>query len=331
MAADFHNGMSIADIAQKVDRRPCLVRTLLEEAGVVAYDHPACLGPDIGKVAERLARRHRNGESGNAIARRTGIDRGKVHHLIRSVSEPPSPPSPPPVATSAVVAAYSRGLSIRDVAAECGLPYGATRQQLLDAGVALRNRRGREVTSPIAGTDPHRRTVPPVHDSGTTAFVLVAALLPDEHGRVLAIRLPPDQRPFGPEHWYLPGGKVLRGETPREAVTRKLRTELGLDSRDPVELALTAWTRARRSDTDPRATMLFRFAPIPDPDVTLGRLVLVAGKVGEAAWLNPAQIPRLLHPLQAAQLRAVRQGAHYLEQTLLTPPPDKSPTHLARQ
>jgi 8-oxo-dGTP diphosphatase len=58
--------------------------------------------------------------------------------------------------------------------------------------------------------------------------LVVAALVRDEHGRVLVTRRRADQ-PM-PNLWELPGGKVEPGEAPGEALARELAEELGCRS-----------------------------------------------------------------------------------------------------
>ena len=140
VAADFvQNTMSIRELAVTLGRRPCTVRRLLVEAGVVEYT-VACLGPDTDVVARRLAARYRDGESVDALSRWTGIDRREVRRLIRSAGGLPDRPTRPDVATSVLVERYRAGVDIRGLTRETGLSYRAVRERLLAAGVRLRGR-----------------------------------------------------------------------------------------------------------------------------------------------------------------------------------------------
>lgn len=174
------------------------------------------------------------------------------------------------------------------------------------------------MTTHPGSSAPVPRTRPPA-----TAFVVVRAYLPDDVGRILVVRLPPHRHPVG-GYWYLPGGRIRAGETPHEAMARKLRADLGLkDHPESAELALTDFTRARFA-THPRQTLLFRYAPVTDPDALLRRLVPDTEEVSEVTWLDPTQVRKLLYPLQAAAVLAMYAGQRYLEQDALprghTPP-----------
>jgi 8-oxo-dGTP diphosphatase len=72
-------------------------------------------------------------------------------------------------------------------------------------------------------------------------MLVVAAALTDAEGRVLMAR-----RPAGKQHaglWEFPGGKVEPEETPKAALVRELREELGVEI-DPEGLAPIAFSES---------------------------------------------------------------------------------------
>lgn len=58
------------------------------------------------------------------------------------------------------------------------------------------------------------------------AFIVVAAALVDDSGRVLLQQRPPGKAMAG--LWEFPGGKLETGETPEQALIRELQEELGI-------------------------------------------------------------------------------------------------------
>ena len=61
---------------------------------------------------------------------------------------------------------------------------------------------------------------------GIELFLVVAAALTDERGRVLMQRRPEGKALAG--LWEFPGGKIERGESPEMALCRELHEELGI-------------------------------------------------------------------------------------------------------
>lgn len=55
---------------------------------------------------------------------------------------------------------------------------------------------------------------------------VVAALIQDEQGRLLACQRPPGKHLGG--KWEFPGGKLEDGESPADALIREIREELGV-------------------------------------------------------------------------------------------------------
>jgi len=64
---------------------------------------------------------------------------------------------------------------------------------------------------------------------GKPLLLVAAAALADADGRVLIARRPEGKPLAG--LWEFPGGKVVPGETPEQALVRELHEELGLDTR----------------------------------------------------------------------------------------------------
>ncbi len=75
-------------------------------------------------------------------------------------------------------------------------------------------------------------------DAEAMPIDVVAGLIEDGHGRLLACRRPPGKHLAG--KWEFPGGKIEPGETPAAALVRELREELGITI-DPLH-ALTPVT-----------------------------------------------------------------------------------------
>lgn len=55
---------------------------------------------------------------------------------------------------------------------------------------------------------------------------VVAAIMLDDAGRVLAVKCPPHKHSGG---WEFPGGKIEPGETPADALKREICEELGVE------------------------------------------------------------------------------------------------------
>ncbi|GMW06927.1 MAG: 8-oxo-dGTP diphosphatase MutT [Gammaproteobacteria bacterium] len=65
--------------------------------------------------------------------------------------------------------------------------------------------------------------------SSSGEILVAAAVIRDASGRVLIARRPPGRPLAG--SWEFPGGKIAAGETPREALARELREEIGIEVR----------------------------------------------------------------------------------------------------
>jgi len=127
--------------------------------------------------------------------------------------------------------------------------------------------------------------------------VLVAAAILIEHGRVLVTRRKKGTHLEGT--WEFPGGKVLAGEDPREALVRELREELGIDA---VAGEIVEVTFHRYDDVQ-KAVLLLFFEAARTPASSDPRPLDVAGFAWAGAeQLDPARFP----PADGAVLRKVR-------------------------
>ncbi len=108
--------------------------------------------------------------------------------------------------------------------------------------------------------------------SGDRPIVAVGAVVVD-HDRLLLVR-----RGRGPAagSWSVPGGRVERGETLVEAVTRELREETGLDG---VCGPLLGWVE-RFEDDEHFVILDFEVTLVGDDQVVAG------DDAAEAAWVD---------------------------------------------
>ena len=67
---------------------------------------------------------------------------------------------------------------------------------------------------------------------------VVAAIILNGGGCVLAVKCPPQKHGGG---WEFPGGKIEAGESPREALIREIREELGVEIEVGNLLHLVEW------------------------------------------------------------------------------------------
>jgi 8-oxo-dGTP diphosphatase len=72
----------------------------------------------------------------------------------------------------------------------------------------------------------------------TPSCLRVAAGLISRRGRLLVLQRHREEKLF-PLRWEFPGGKLQRGETPRQALRRELREELGIRARVGERIAHT--------------------------------------------------------------------------------------------
>lgn len=73
---------------------------------------------------------------------------------------------------------------------------------------------------------------------GLKTVEVVAAIITDGTGQVLATKCPPHKHGGG---WEFPGGKIEPGELPEQAVVREIHEELGIDVRVGVLLHTIEW------------------------------------------------------------------------------------------
>ncbi len=74
---------------------------------------------------------------------------------------------------------------------------------------------------------------------------VVAAVLRDAHGAVLIAQRPTGKWQAG--RWEFPGGKIEAGESPRDALARELREELGVEVQGAHPLGQFAYAYPDRS------------------------------------------------------------------------------------
>lgn len=120
----------------------------------------------------------------------------------------------------------------------------------------------------------------------------VGALLVRE-GRVL---LSKRARPPHQGSWDLPGGFLEAGETPEEGIRRELAEETGLDAR---VLRLVA-TGVGRYDSYATVNLVFLCEAEGEPRAMDDSL--------ELAWFEPARLPPMAFPHEAAAVRTWASG-----------------------
>jgi ADP-ribose pyrophosphatase YjhB (NUDIX family) len=90
--------------------------------------------------------------------------------------------------------------------------------------------------------------------------------------------------------WWLPGGRIKRGEAPPAAARRELEEELGVG---PPLRAIATWSERKQATT----TYYCFTADVAAPNLTVN-----AGEIAEARWFPRDGLPPQREPLVSALL-----------------------------
>ena len=150
--------------------------------------------------------------------------------------------------------------------------------------------------------------------SNLPSIAVVAAVIKDAQGRVLV-----NQRPAGKPwagYWEFPGGKIEAGETPRAALARELREELGLTIHDAQ-----AWLQLSHDYPERRVQLdvwrVQRFSGLPQ-----------AHEAQAFMWMRPDELGSLpLLPADAPVVKALCLPP----QMLVTPSPGADSNQFMRK
>lgn len=130
--------------------------------------------------------------------------------------------------------------------------------------------------------------------------VITSALIVAEDRRVLCIE------PTYKSTWHLPGGTVEQGESPSNACIRECREELGVS----IDLGrLLAVGHIEPGAEDPHGALAFIYDAPMSPS-TFDSLDLADDEIRSVAWLEDAELHRLLSPLA---FRFVQSGLESLD------------------
>jgi len=105
-----------------------------------------------------------------------------------------------------------------------------------------------------------------------TVIRIVAAVIVDEHGRLLVVRK------RGTTAFMQPGGKFEPGESPVDALGREVREELGVGVTDVRELGHHTAVAANEPGHSVAADLFF---------VRLDGVPQIAAEIEEMAWIDP--------------------------------------------
>lgn len=89
---------------------------------------------------------------------------------------------------------------------------------------------------------------------------------------------------YGPYEWELPGGGQRRHELPREALSRELSEELGIEVSDPVALGTFNGPAQYRNNV-----VTYFDVAVPDRDISMNPV-----EIAEVRWCDPGDPPRPL-------------------------------------
>ena len=138
--------------------------------------------------------------------------------------------------------------------------------------------------------------MPAKRTSKRTAFVLVAAGVLIEDGRVLLTQRKAGTHLAGT--WELPGGKIEPGEDPRDALMRELREELGIEVVVLAPMEVTSFAY-------PEKHVLLLFFEVRRAE---GSPAPRAIDVADLRWAGPEDLDTLeFPPADVAILSAVRR------------------------
>jgi mutator protein MutT len=93
-----------------------------------------------------------------------------------------------------------------------------------------------------------------------------------------------------PNRWELPGGRISKGQQPKETLKRELKEELGIKLNEAHLLEAFAWTPDKDSKGDPGSyylTLVYE-VNLQDQEIKPGF------EIGVARWFTPEEIQELM-------------------------------------